>query len=130
MKALVDRYRPRDALGLLDDEQARKYMKSVLKASKGRKAEDLSKRDSMATSLELFNPSRFLGSTSEKFAERLNDYIKGNPDNLLKSKDGTLAIRRRHALRSANEFRLMMMFKYLRSLVEPGEAVGLLAGQG
>ena len=130
MKALIDRYRPRDALGLLDDEKARKYMKSVLKASKGRKAgEDLSKRDSMATSLELFDPSRFLGSTSEKFAERLNDYIKCNPDNLLKSKDDTLTIRRRHALRSTNEFRLMMMFKYLRSLVEPGEAVGLLAGQ-
>jgi DNA-directed RNA polymerase I subunit RPA1 len=86
----------------------------------------------MATPLELFNPARFLGSTSEKFAERLNDYIKSNPDNLLKSKtkNDALPIRRRHALRSTNDFRLMMMFKYLRSLVEPGEAVGLLAGQG
>jgi RNA polymerase Rpb1, domain 5/RNA polymerase Rpb1, domain 4/RNA polymerase Rpb1, domain 3 len=132
MKALIDRYRPRNALGSLDDEQARKYTKSLLKASKEIKAgEDLSKRDSMATPLELFNPARFLGSTSEKFAERLNEYIKSNPDNLLKSKDNnTLLIRRRHALRSANDFRLMMMFKYLRSLVEPGEAVGLLAGQG
>ncbi|KAI9507014.1 beta and beta-prime subunits of DNA dependent RNA-polymerase [Russula earlei] len=130
MKALIDRYRPRNALGLLDDEQARKYTKSVLKATKEIKAgEDLSRRDAMATPLELFNPARFLGSTSEKFAERLNDYIKGNPDYLLKSKENTLTIRRRYPLRSANDFRLMMMFKYLRSLVEPGEAVGLLAGQ-
>jgi DNA-directed RNA polymerase beta' subunit len=131
MKALIDRYQPRNALGLLDDEEARKYTKSVLKASKEIKAgEDLSRRDAMATPLELFNPARFLGSTSEKFAERLNDYIKSNPDNLLKSKNDALPIRRRHALRSTNDFRLMMMFKYLRSLVEPGEAVGLLAGQG
>ena len=131
MKALIDRYQPRNALGLLDDEQARKYTKSVLKASKEIKAgENLSRRDTMATPLELFNPARFLGSTSEKFAERLNDYIKSNPDNLLKSKNDALPIRRRHALRSTNDFRLMMMFKYLRSLVEPGEAVGLLAGQG
>jgi DNA-directed RNA polymerase beta' subunit len=131
MKALIDRYQPRNALGLLDDEQARKYTKSVLKASKEIEAgEDLSRRDAMATPLELFNPARFLGSTSEKFAERLNDYIKNNPDNLLKSKKDPLPIRRRHPLRSTNDFRLMMMFKYLRSLVEPGEAVGLLAGQG
>ncbi len=131
MKALIDRYQPRNALGLLDDEQARKYTKSVLKASKEIKTgEDLSRRDAMATPLELFNPTRFLGSTSERFAERLNDYIKSNPDNLLKSKNDGLSIRRRHALRSTNDFRLMMMFKYLRSLVEPGEAVGLLAGQG
>jgi len=55
MKALIDRYRPRNALGSLDDEQARKYTKSLLKASKEIKAgEDLSKRDSMATPLELF----------------------------------------------------------------------------
>ena len=131
MKALIDRYQPRNALGLLDDEQARKYTKSVLKASKEIKAgEDFSRRDAMATPLELFNPARFLGSTSEKFAERLSDYIKSNPDNLLKSKNDAFPIRRRHALRSTNDFRLMMMFKYLRSLVEPGEAVGLLAGQG
>ncbi|KAH9077239.1 beta and beta-prime subunits of DNA dependent RNA-polymerase [Lactarius deliciosus] len=131
MKALIDRYRPRDAIDVLDDEQARKYTKSVLKASKEIKTgEDLSKRDRMATPMELFSPARFLGSTSEKFAERLNDYIKSNPDNLLKSKSDVLAVRRRHALRSANDFRLMMMFKYLRSLVDPGEAVGLLAGQG
>ncbi|KAI9448093.1 beta and beta-prime subunits of DNA dependent RNA-polymerase [Lactarius indigo] len=131
MKALIDRYRPRDAIDVLDDEQARKYTKSVLKASKEiRAGEDLSKRDRMPTPMELFSPARFLGSTSEKFAERLNDYIKSNPDNLLKSKSDVLAVRRRHALRSANDFRLMMMFKYLRSLVDPGEAVGLLAGQG
>ncbi|KAF8272487.1 RNA polymerase I largest subunit [Lactarius quietus] len=126
MKALIDRYRPRDAIDVLDDEQARKYTKSVLKASKGVKAgERRPKRDGMATPMELFSPARYLGSTSEKFAERLNDYIKSNPDNLLKSKSEVLAVRRRHALRSANDFRLMMMFKYLRSLVEPGEAVAL-----
>ncbi|KAI0268325.1 beta and beta-prime subunits of DNA dependent RNA-polymerase [Gloeopeniophorella convolvens] len=131
IKAFIDRYRPRDAMGLLDDEQARDYTKSVLKASKlVKEGEKLSKREQMETPLERFNPSRFLGSTSEKFAERLNEYIKSNPDKLLKSKHDTVAIRRRHALRSANEFRVMMMFKYLRSLVEPGEAVGLLAGQG
>ncbi|KAI0307221.1 beta and beta-prime subunits of DNA dependent RNA-polymerase [Multifurca ochricompacta] len=131
MKALIDRYRPRNAMGFLDDEQARKYTKSVLKASREIKAgENLSKRDRMATPLELFDPARFLGSTSEMFAERLEDYIKSNPDNLLRSKNDVFSIRRRHALRSGNDFRLMMMFKYLRSLVEPGEAVGLLAGQG
>jgi hypothetical protein len=116
---------------LLDNEQAWKYAKSILKASKEIKAgEYLSKRDTMATPMELFNPACFLGSTSEKFAEWLNDYIKSNPDNLLKSKNDILQIRRRHAAQSANNFCLIMMFKYLCSLVELGEAVGLLAGQG
>jgi RNA polymerase Rpb1, domain 5 len=131
MKALINQYWPRNAEGLLDNEQAWKYAKSVLKASKEIKAgEYLSKRDTMATPMELFDPAHFLGSTSKKFVEQLNDYIKSNPDNLLKSKNDVLPICQQHVAQSANDFCLMMMFKYLCSLVELGEVVGLLAGQG
>jgi DNA-directed RNA polymerase I subunit RPA1 len=46
-----------------------------------------------------------------------------------KATDGP-KIKRRHEPTKAKHFNLLMNIKYLRSLVEPGEAVGLLASQG
>ena len=81
--------------------------------------------------LSKYSPSRYLGSTSEKFAEEVNRYVKSNPDKLLKAKGTAETVfKRRHPLVAAKHFRLLMNVKYMRSLVEPGEAVGLLASQG
>ncbi|CAJ0833207.1 2484_t:CDS:10 [Entrophospora sp. SA101] len=76
--------------------------------------------------LSKFSPSKHLGSVSEKFSSKLEEYIKENPDNILDNNNSNSG----DDLLSKVAFRKLMHFKYLNSLVEPGEAVGLLAAQG
>ena len=80
--------------------------------------------------LDLFNPSLALGATSEKFAEKVEDYIKTNKNHRLKVKGDVNNRDHIQTLMTGDQFRAIMSLKYLRSLVEPGEAVGLLASQG
>ncbi|TFY66559.1 hypothetical protein EVG20_g4537, partial [Dentipellis fragilis] len=132
-KSLINRYRPGDAMAYLDDTTARDHMKKVLKRSAVREdGAGVSKRDGYDTAMSLYSVVRCLGSTSEKFAEKLDEYIKANPDGLLKDKEtkGKLQIKRRWPLLRPSLLRDLMNLKYLRSVVDPGEAVGLLAGQG
>ncbi|ETW83790.1 hypothetical protein HETIRDRAFT_314577 [Heterobasidion irregulare TC 32-1] len=129
--SFLSRYQVRDIAGKVDDEEAASHMKKVLKRSSKRELNAPSKRDKYDTAMTMFNPVRFLGSTSEKFAEKLDEYLKANPDKLLKSSDGgAVQVKRRYPLLAAKRLRLLMNFKYMRSIIEPGEAVGLLAGQG
>ncbi|KAF9653451.1 beta and beta-prime subunits of DNA dependent RNA-polymerase [Thelephora ganbajun] len=134
--SFVNRYQPRNALGLVDDRQALEYMKKVIKKSVKRVGVSRrSKRDALDPALTKFSPSGYLGATSEKFAENVNKYIKANPDGLFKVKDegDTLPkVKRKakHGLVKKAQFQALMNVKYMRSLIEPGEAVGLLASQG
>ncbi|KAH8094813.1 beta and beta-prime subunits of DNA dependent RNA-polymerase [Cristinia sonorae] len=121
--SLVERYQPRALLNRVKDD-AEEYMKNLLKRK--RKTGDCD----IEPTLSLFEPSRFLGSTSERFAEKVDEYVRTNPHGLLKTKGETLAIKRRQELLSSKRFRTLMNVKYMRSLVDPGEAVGLLASQG
>ncbi|KAL0567638.1 hypothetical protein V5O48_014357 [Marasmius crinis-equi] len=109
-------------LGDLAGGAAPKYMKKVLKKKPA-------KRGKYEPALSVFNPSRDVGATSEQFAESLEAYIKSNPRNLLDDGSEALWTSRRKRI-SVNHFRLLMHIKYMRSLVEPGESVGLLASQG
>jgi DNA-directed RNA polymerase beta' subunit len=72
----------------------------------------------------VYTPSRHCGSTSEKFFEAKKSYCDANPDKLLKNKkkdpEGEVL---------KKNFEQMLDLKYLRCLVEPGEAVGVVAGQ-
>ncbi|KAF1832344.1 beta and beta-prime subunits of DNA dependent RNA-polymerase [Decorospora gaudefroyi] len=72
----------------------------------------------------VYTPSRHSGSTSELFLQSKREYCDQNPDKLLKNKKKDLEgeILKR-------TFEQMLDLKYLRSLVEPGEAVGVVAGQ-
>lgn len=70
-----------------------------------------------------FHPGKYLYATSEKFYLALNEYLKTNPDGLVGSRNSLGS----HYTRKALEPLLSM--KYLRSVVEPGEAVGIVAGQ-
>lgn len=130
--SLINRYRPRNVTGHVNDVEALEYMKKVIKKSTTRPDKHTSsKRDKFAPALSMYSPSRYLGSTSEKFAEAIDRYIKTNPDGLLKTKkEQALAVKKRYPLVPATRFRLLMNVKYMRSLVDPGEAVGLLASQG
>lgn len=134
--SFASRYKLKEvaAAGAVDDSTAIEYMKKVIKkSSKLKGVERRSKRDPFPPALTTYSPSRFLGATSEKFAETISEYIKSNPHGLLKAKKGEEDLpkpKRRVEVMSSKRFQMLMNVKYMRSLVEPGEAVGLLASQG
>eukprot|EP00058_Branchiostoma_floridae_P008853 XP_002594341.1 hypothetical protein BRAFLDRAFT_201044 [Branchiostoma floridae] len=75
--------------------------------------------------LAKLRPDRHLGSTSELYSDILNEYVATNPMGLPSEEevsDGSDEM-------TIDRFHAMMQYKYMRSLVEPGEAVGLLAAQ-
>ncbi|KAI9332080.1 hypothetical protein BDR26DRAFT_899054 [Obelidium mucronatum] len=85
--------------------------------------------------MSVLNPSRNLGSVSEAFREQLDEYVEKNKGGLLeKKKDQVTSTRPQQAWDGESPvkgkmFKILMNLKYLYSLVDPGEAVGLLAAQ-
>jgi DNA-directed RNA polymerase I subunit RPA1 len=127
----VMRLQPGRVADAVDNSVALSYMKKVLKRSVERPKRGMpSKRDKYDPALSLYSPSRFLGATSEQFALAVNHYMKSNPNGLLEKKGEEKGLKRKHEKMTAYNFKLLMNVKYMRSLVEPGEAVGLLASQG
>ncbi|KAI8819176.1 uncharacterized protein EV422DRAFT_535387 [Fimicolochytrium jonesii] len=121
--ALVERYNPtRLANASIDSEKVEKYRKKQKKRG-----------ITNTTLLEKFSPSRFLGAVSEGFANDLDAYIEKNPSNLLTNKKARKEGKKHKAWSGDavkdSHFKLLMNLKYMNSLVEPGEAVGLLAAQ-
>ena len=117
--SLLNRYRPRDIEGKVVTEEAKDHMKRALK--KPNKHEPV---------LAVFSPSRYLGSMSENYARGLNDYVDVNKFGFI-SKKGVIKSSPYASQRISNaEFMQLARMRYMRSLVEPGEAVGLLASQG
>lgn len=115
--------------GHLDEKTAGSYMKKVLKKLKALPTQKI--QPTPATSI--YNPTRFLGSTSERFAKGLFKYLDNNPHGVLFTKnDKSVApdVARKRRMILANKFKSVMNVRYLQSLVDPGEAVGLLASQG
>jgi DNA-directed RNA polymerase I subunit RPA1 len=68
------------------------------------------------TMLNKFEPWKFLGSISEKVYEKMHEYILKDPDNKFKKI-------------SRSKFKNIIFLKYLTSLVQPGESVGVLAAE-
>ncbi|KAI6130350.1 hypothetical protein EDD16DRAFT_1689702 [Pisolithus croceorrhizus] len=115
---LLNRYRPKNISGAINDVDAFSYMKKVLRKSNVRLHPwTLSPREGLPPAMD------------EKFAEAVEKYIQSQPLTI-KSKSRSEIIRRRQEPMKSRYFRLLMNVKYLKSLVEPGEAVGLLASQG
>ncbi|KAF5364049.1 hypothetical protein D9756_000358 [Leucocoprinus leucothites] len=130
-ESLIVRLQPGRVAEAVDNTTALSYMKKVLKRSTERpRRGEPSKRDKYGPALAKYSPSRFLGATSEQFALAVDHYMKANPSRLLEKKGEEEALKRRHEKMSAHNFKMVMNVKYMRSLVEPGEAVGLLASQG
>lgn len=124
--SFVQRLRPKDLHGAVS-EDAFEYMKKIIKYKGDKKY----KRDKLLPTISKFPPHRHVGSTSERFAEKVDEYIHKNPHRVIKEKDVTgFRPKRRKAPLSRKNFQLLTSVKYMRSLVEPGEAVGLLASQG
>ncbi|PWI66738.1 hypothetical protein PCL_04876 [Purpureocillium lilacinum] len=100
-----------------------KYMKSAIKHGK---ANDPNAKDPLSAN---FDPATNAFVTSETFHDAMSSYLKENADGLVREKgDKTQQGLPRVALNRKNAEMLFAM-KYLRSLVEPGEAVGIVAGQ-
>ncbi|TBU46604.1 beta and beta-prime subunits of DNA dependent RNA-polymerase [Dichomitus squalens] len=122
--SFVERLQPK-SLGGHVSEDAVDYMKKIVKYK-----DKKHKRDRMLPTISKYPPQRNVGSTSELFADKVEEYIQKNPHGLIKEKEGEARFKRRRAPLSKKNFRLLTSVKYMRSLVEPGEAVGLLASQG
>jgi DNA-directed RNA polymerase I subunit RPA1 len=101
-------------------DQKDTILKRMKKAMKYAKANDLNGPDPV---LSDFNPGKYGYATSEKFFDALTDYLKSNPDGMVKDKKHPGGVGIRKALEP------VLVAKYLKSVVDPGEAVGIVAGQ-
>ncbi|BDD64349.1 hypothetical protein MPDQ_000327 [Monascus purpureus] len=89
-----------------------------------KKVRKTGKVDAKDPALALWHPGGNLGSTSENFSEALKKYEDGNPGKLLRDKKKDIK-----GIISKKAFNTLMNMKYLKSVVDPGEAVGLVASQ-
>jgi DNA-directed RNA polymerase beta' subunit len=124
-RSLATKFAARALAGSVNEEEAADHMKKVLKRK--RKHPERSIPD---PTLAKFMPSRYLGATSERFAEKVEDYVAKNKNHLLVVKGQVNQRQTIKPTQSSKMFRSLMSVRYMRSLVEPGEAVGLLASQG
>jgi len=83
----------------------------------------------------VWDPARFAFATSEKFFSAMSEYIKKNEHRLIREKSDELEGKRvesdpiPRAVVGKKAAEKMLVAKHLRSLVESGEAVGIVAGQ-
>lgn len=103
----------------LGDSGASEWHKTAMK--KVKKTGNLGAMDPV---LAHFNPGSSMGSTSESFAAALKAYADDNPEKLLKDKK-----KAPEAEISKKTFSALLDMKYMKSVVDPGEAVGIVAGQ-
>ncbi|KAI0451840.1 hypothetical protein F5B21DRAFT_485778 [Xylaria acuta] len=104
-------------------DYAQKYQKKAIKQALGNNPKGL---DPIQAEL---NPNRHAFATSEKFYQKVSDYIKKNKDGLIKEKGEKSSKSIPKALVPRKYAEKIFHSKYLSSLVEPGEAVGIVAGQ-
>ena len=99
-------------------DEVMKRMKSAIRSINSRNP-----LDPVASELD---PVAFGFATSETFYSKLTEYVKANKDGLIKDKKGSENQKGQIARKTAEK---ILAAKYIRSLVEPGEAVGIVAGQ-
>ncbi|CAK9436049.1 uncharacterized protein LODBEIA_P06070 [Lodderomyces beijingensis] len=124
--ALLAKYNPGDMVENLDTDEALSYTKKVRKSLK--KQKDVPHYDQVVKYdpvLNVYNPSKYLGAVSEKFQEKLESFVSSNAHLFAHSKEEAKST---HKL-TEKKFRALMQLKYMRSLVNPGEAVGIVASQ-
>ncbi|KAG9496969.1 hypothetical protein J7337_011758 [Fusarium musae] len=111
-----------DRLGMHRDSIT-KYMKKALKHTN---AKDPKAQDPISG---LFNPATTAFATSENFYKAMTSYIKENKDGLVRDKSDKNKLALSRVSLNKKNAEMLFAMKYLRSLVEPGEAVGIVAGQ-
>ncbi|KJX99061.1 dna-directed rna polymerase i subunit rpa1 like protein [Zymoseptoria brevis] len=110
-----------DNMASLISEEAKEHNKAAEK--KYRKSGDLGASD---PALAVYPPARHAGSISEKLLAKSRSWVDSNTERLIKDKkhgiDGPRTV-------SKKNFNAILEMRYLRSIVETGEAVGVVAGQ-
>ena len=119
LKAYFERTNLKEQLARLVVPEIVEYNKKVLK-----KIKKGGRIDAIDPVLSLYNPGSNLGSISESFTTALSEYTNSNPQKLITSKKHNII-----GITKKQHFETLMNFKYLQSVVEPGEAVGIVAGQ-
>ncbi|GAA5891337.1 hypothetical protein JCM6882_004661 [Rhodosporidiobolus microsporus] len=127
MQTLINRYNPREALARVND------IDDVLSEDAMKKA--LKHPERHPPVLSQASPSTVAGAVSERYARAIDEYVKNPKQRLLRPKKKRdmadwPGFIRRDDLVSIEHFKSLMHMRYMRSLVEPGEAVGLMASQG
>ncbi|VEU22044.1 DEKNAAC103010 [Brettanomyces naardenensis] len=118
-QALLQRYSP-SRIDHLDAETAVDYSKKFRKSLK--KQKDVALWDQSYDkdpTISIYDPARYLGSVSTRFEEELDKFIEENKPLFKKHETGI----------SSRKFKALMQLKYMRSLIDPGEAVGIIASQ-
>ncbi|ODV63115.1 DNA-directed RNA polymerase I core subunit RPA190, partial [Ascoidea rubescens DSM 1968] len=119
--AFLEKYSPGDAQHLIDFETAARYSRKVMKQLDKNSGLPPYKQDiKYDPVINLFNPSKYLGSVSEEFQSSVNTFMEENPKLFSKKSSGGLSTRK---------FRAFMQLKYMKSLINAGEPVGIIAGQ-
>jgi DNA-directed RNA polymerase I subunit RPA1 len=108
----------KSGFGALISEEAKEHNKTAEK--RYRKTGDLGASD---PALSLYPPSRYAGSMSEKIYTQSKAYVNENADGLIKDKKTGKGVL------SKRNFNSIMEMRYLKAVAEPGEAVGVVAGQ-
>ena len=119
MDTYFDKYKPERFLGKIDTNSIRKIRKDF---------------DGMSdTLLNKYEPWKHLGSISDKVYDNMIKYMEKNPDKLFSEKESgnkknieTLLNAKKA---SKNSFKTVVFSKFLNSMVQPGESVGILAAQ-
>ncbi|KAH9452849.1 hypothetical protein Pst134EB_016801 [Puccinia striiformis f. sp. tritici] len=126
--SLITRFNPSRIASEVDCTTASDYTDELLQTM------ETGKSPLPQPALSIYTPSRHFGSISEKFAKDVKQYQTSNPLQVLKSRK---SIRKKwpvysqsNELVSMDLFRSLMHVRFMMGLVDPGEAVGLLAAQG
>ncbi|EME81367.1 uncharacterized protein MYCFIDRAFT_64562 [Pseudocercospora fijiensis CIRAD86] len=110
-----------EAFDRLLSQEAKDHNKAAEK--KFRKTGDLGSSD---PAIALYSPANHVGAISEKQFTQIRDYIESNPHRLVRDKkqgvDGPSTLSKRN-------LEHILAVRYLKSVVESGEAVGVVAGQ-
>lgn len=116
--SIIERYKPAQILDQLDTKSIMKYMKI---------------NSDNHLPMESYSPAISLGSVSDEYSKNLEDYLtktaKLNSNNDLCKHLLSKTLDIHTDSEEIKRFRALMWLKYMRSLAEPGESVGILAAQ-
>lgn len=129
-RTLAQRYDAGALAERIDNEVAGEHMRKTLK----KLAKGSHHVHAPYTTLSQYNPGSHLGSVSEDYAKAVSQYLDTNPHGLIKPKKKKFQEwpewQKKGVVINYEQFKNLMSTRYIQALVDPGEAVGLLASQG
>lgn len=117
--SLLQKHYPRELSDNMNVDDAVEYMKKVQKHTKKHP-----ESDKYEPVLSVYNPSKYLGAVSERFQAQLDEFVEANAHLFHDKKSG-----KSDSGVTKRKFKSLMQLKYMQSVVNPGEAVGIIASQ-